>query len=255
MAEHRLSADPSAGLDGLTRQAGVLAHDFNNLMGVILGATEKLAAGAHRDSRERELAEVALEAAERGAELLQRLLALTHGQRSAPVPVDCAAKVPAIVRFAHQIVPTQVAIQASHPSEALFCLADGAALEAAVLNLCVNSGHAMPDGGVLTVDVRGLDLERDAAGRLGVAPGDYVLVRVSDTGVGMSPDLLACVTEPLFTTRAAAGGSGLGLTSVADFARGVGGAFRLQSALGEGTTATLYLPRVRPELPASARAA
>lgn len=255
MAEHRLRTDAPARLTGLTRQAGVLAHDFNNLMGVILGAAEKLAAGADRDSRERELAEVALEAAERGAAMLKRLLALAQGEAPTMAPVDCGAKIQSIVRFAHQIVPEHIDIWASYPDEPLLCLADGAALEAAVLNLCVNGGHAMPAGGVLTIDIRGTDLRGQAATSAGLAPGSYVMVEVTDTGMGMSEALLARAGEPLFTTRREAGGSGLGLTSVRDFARDAAGAFLLESAEGVGTTATLYLPRVSDALPAAARAA
>jgi signal transduction histidine kinase len=240
------SGQVAGGLAALHRQSGILAHDFNNLLGIIVGATEKLSADLDPGAEQHHLAEVALRAAERGTELLRRMLALrvdAPAQVDGACVIDCAQVLQDILVLAHQIVPEPVEIWTSAPSELLNCVADGAGLEGALINLCLNASDAMPRGGVLRIDARPVELGRDAAGRLGVEPGPYVALAVRDDGCGMSDAVLARAMEPLVTTKRDSGGTGLGLASVSDFARSVGGAFTLASREGLGTVATLYLPR------------
>jgi signal transduction histidine kinase len=233
----------------LHRQSSVLAHDFNNLLTIIVGATEKLSAEIDLGAEQHELAEIALRAAERGSELLGRMLALSLDAASAvpqvdsAQPVECAQVLQDILVLIHHAVPETVEIWTSAPSEPLNCVADATGLEGALLNLSLNASHAMPQGGLLRIDARAVDLRHDAAQRLGVEPGPYVALSVRDNGCGMSDQVLARATEPLFTTRGETGGAGLGLVSVSDFARALGGALTLASREGLGTSATLYLPR------------
>lgn len=226
------------------RQADVLVHDFNNLLNVILAANEALAAGLPEGSDAYELARVSQAAAEKGAEMLRRMAELSGAtEDAAPAVVDAAEVSVATARLAQVSTPAMVTVLAMAQPESMACRADPADLEAALLNLCVNAGHAMPDGGVVRIATTPRKLGGADAAALGVAPGSYVAFSVIDSGVGMSPDVLAKATEPYFTTRAERGGSGLGLSGVRDFARRSGGALRLVSELGRGSTATLYLPR------------
>lgn len=241
--QSRRGARPADELVALQRQAGVLAHDFNNLLGVILAANEALAERLPEGSDSRELARLSQDAAERGAELLQRLVDLTRPEGGPQTLVDCAEAARSTVRMARMSAPEGVTVTARAGEAPLLCAADRAGLDSALLNLCVNAGHATPRGGSVIVAAESVELEGAAAAALALPPGRYVAVSVADTGVGMSPQVLARATDPYFTTRAGRGGSGLGLSSVQDFAARVGGRLDLVSAEGRGTTATLYLPR------------
>lgn len=234
---------PAGELAALQRQAGVLAHDFNNLLGVILAANEALAQRLPEGSDGRELARMSQDAAERGAELLQRLVDLTRPEGGPQVLADCAEAVASVARMAQMAAPRGVAVSVRADESSLLCLAERAGLDSALLNLCMNAGHAMPRGGTMVLAAEAVDLDPLMAAGLDIRPGRYVAVSVADTGHGMSPQVLARATDPYFTTRAGRGGSGLGLCGVQEFVRRAGGALRLDSTEGRGTTATLYLPR------------
>jgi signal transduction histidine kinase len=139
-----------------------------------------------------------------------------------------------------QAIPQGVSLKVLPAAEPLTCTTDLTGLEIAILNLCLNAGQATPVGGKVVLKARPVRLDIAEAQALGVEPGAYAAFTVRDTGVGMSPATLARALEPLFTTRTE--GTGLGLSSVADFAAAAGGGFTIASQMGRGTTATLYLP-------------
>lgn len=230
-------------LEALHRQAGVLAHDFNNLLGVILAANEALAAQLPPGSDGYELARISQEAAEKGADLLARMVELSCPDAAEPVAIDAAEVALTTARLAQVSTRPGVTVVALAQPDALSCRADRGGLESALLNLCVNAGHAMPDGGAVQIAAAPARLDGKAAATLDLDPGRYVAFSVTDPGVGMSPEVLARATDPYFTTRAGRGGTGLGLAGVRDFARRSGGALRLVSQPGRGTTATIYLPQ------------
>lgn len=236
------SPDAERRLEALHRQTGVLAHDFNNLLGVILAANEALAAALPEGSDARELAQISLDAAEKGAELLDRIAALSAPAAPMEAPVDCAEALVSVSRLANVSTPSDVTVVAMAMPAPLVCRADRAGLESALLNLCVNAGHAMPKGGAIQVSAIPAVLTADAAGILGLEAGCYAALAVRDPGIGMSPKILARATEAYFTTRKGRGGTGLGLAGVKAFAEAAGGALHLVSAEGRGTTATIYLP-------------
>lgn len=229
-------------LEALHRQAGVLAHDFNNLLGVILAANEALAAALPEGSDAHELAQIGVDAAERGAELLARIAALSAPEAHVEAPVDCAEVLVSVSRLANVSTPVDVTVVAMAMPAPLTCRADRTGLESALLNLCVNAGHAMPCGGAIQVSATTAVLAAGAADALGLEPGCYAALSVKDSGVGMSPETLARATEPYFTTRRGRGGTGLGLAGAKAFVEDAGGALRLVSAEGRGTTATIFLP-------------
>jgi len=235
-------SDAERRLEALHRQTGVLAHDFNNLLGVILAANEALAAVLPEGSDARELAQISLDAAEKGAELLDRIAALSAPAEPAEAAVDCAEALVSVSRLANVSTPSDVTVVAMAMPAPLVCRADRAGLESALLNLCVNAGHAMPKGGAIQVSAIPAVLTADAAGILGLEAGCYAALAVRDPGIGMSPKILARATEAYFTTRKGRGGTGLGLAGVKAFAEAAGGALHLVSAEGRGTTATIYLP-------------
>jgi signal transduction histidine kinase len=227
-------------LEALHRQTSVLAHDFNNLLNVIIAANEALAARAPAGSDAYELAQIGLDAAEKGAELLERIAALSAQPAASGATVDCAEALVAVARLANVSTPADVTVVAMAMPTPLACRADRAGLESALLNLCVNAGHAMPGGGAIQVSVTPAVVSAET--ELGLEAGAYAAFTVRDPGVGMSPQILARATEPYFTTRKGRGGTGLGLAGVRAFAEAAGGALQLVSAKGRGTTATIYLP-------------
>lgn len=237
------SADAERRLEALHRQARVLAHDFNNLLGVIIAANEALAAQAPAGSDAYELAQIGLDAAEKGAELLARMTALSAPQAvAADDDVDGAEALVAVTRLANVATAPNVTVVAMAMPAPIRCRADRAGLESALLNLCVNAGHAMPKGGAIQVSATAADLSDAAADELGLGAGRYAAFSVRDPGVGMSAETLARATEADFSTRKGKGGTGLGLAGVKAFAEAAGGALQLVSAPGRGTTATVYLP-------------
>lgn len=247
-----MSPSPTAErLAALHRTAGALTHDLNNLLGVVLSASERLAESLPQHGEQQKLAQIALEAAERSAELLRRALALGQAEPSPVETVDCAEALASLRGLARQVVSPGVRLSVRRPEAPLACAADRTGLEMALFNLCLNAGQATPDGGAVVVNAREARLGVIEARRLGLPRGAYVAFSVRDTGKGMSPEVLARALDPLFTTKAT--GTGLGLSAVMDFATEAGGVLTLQSCEGKGTTATLHLPlAAAPEVAAAA---
>jgi signal transduction histidine kinase len=223
----------------LARRAGALSHDFKHLMTILLGAAEQLAAELPAGGQQQALARICQDAAERGAGLLDQILSLNEAGVDAGT-VDCGEVADIVARFLRQAASGRVQV-ATRLSGPVACRADRAGLERALLNLGLNAADAMPNGGVVTLAAAPARLGAAAARRLGLTAGRYAQIAVSDTGTGMSPQVLARACEPFFTTKGAAG-TGLGLVSVRDFAESAGGAFDIASREGEGARATLYLP-------------
>jgi signal transduction histidine kinase/ActR/RegA family two-component response regulator len=233
----------SVRLEALGQLTGGVAHDFNNLLTVILGATETLAAELPAGSDHRGLAEVSLQAAERGADLVRRLLAFCRHQSLEPQSVDCDAMIGSVQALAQHLIRGDVDLTVQTSGDPLYCSADPAELESALLNLCINARDAMPSGGALSLEAEAVALAGKAARQLGLKPGTFVVFTVKDTGVGMSAEVMRRAIEPFFTTKSLAGGNGLGLSTVYGFAQQSGGCLAITSKLKRGTAVRLYLPR------------
>jgi PAS domain S-box-containing protein len=232
-------------LEAIGRLAGGVAHDFNNLLTVIMSATEALAETSP-DGESRNLAEVSLQAAGRGAELIRRLLAFSRPTaRALDATADAAGAVEAAARLLQRTLPGAIRFDVRAPQGLVYCRADRSELENALLNLCVNARDAMPNGGRLSLEADVRILDRAEAEALDIKAGDYVVFAVEDTGAGMSPETAARAIEPFFSTKTKAGGTGLGLSSVNGLAIGAGGALRIRSRLGQGARIELYIPRAR----------
>jgi PAS domain S-box-containing protein len=250
---HETSAR-SQRLEALGEFTGGVAHDFNNLLTIIMGATETLAEALDGQPDDQDLALVSLRAAEQGAGQIRRLLAFARRDPLAPETVDGGAMLESLGVMVSHLLPGDITLQVSTPAAPLHCLADRGELEAAILNLCVNSRDAMPTGGTLTLATDAIEVAGDNAEALGLSPGAYAAFTVRDDGVGMSAETLRRAVEPFFTTKAAVGGTGLGLSGIHSFARRSGGRLTITSAPGQGATVRLFMPRARAAQPLPAAA-
>lgn len=229
-------------MEAIGQLTGGIAHDFNNLLMVIQGNAELLAAriGGGRD----ELLQPILHATERGAELTQRLLAFSRQQALRPRAIDLAALVAGMDGLLKSTLGETVEIGMAVAPELWPAMADASQVENALLNLAINARDAMPRGGRLTIECANARLdEAYTANNPEARAGDYVMLAVSDTGCGMTPDVASRAFEPFFTTKQAGEGSGLGLSMVHGFAQQSGGHVSIGSEAGRGTTVRLYLPR------------
>jgi PAS domain S-box-containing protein len=234
-------------LGGLT--SGV-AHDFNNLLMVILGSLQLLERRLPQDdARAARLLDAALQGARRGQALTTRLLAFARQQELMPRPLDPAALLVALRPMLAQLLGPTIVIEDDLPPGLWTLRADPNQLELALLNLAANARDAMPDGGRLRLAARNVTVTSarsifiDVGSQSVVPAGDYVVLAIVDTGSGMDEAALARATEPFFTTKGAGKGTGLGLSMVHGFAEQSGGALKLSSRPGAGTTAELWLPR------------
>lgn len=232
-------------LESVGQLTGGLAHDFNNLLTVIIGNCELLDDGLRDRPELRSLATMTASAAERGAELTQRLLAFARRQALAPQAVDINQLLADMEPLARRTLGERVELDLQAATDLWPALVDPGQLENAVLNLCLNARDAMPEGGQLSIQTSNFWLDRAMARTLVDArPGQYVLIAVSDTGTGIRPEHLPRVFEPFFTTKDKSRGSGLGLAMVYGFAKQSRGHVDIDSLPGRGTTVRLYLPRL-----------
>ena len=228
-----------------------LAHDFNNILMVIIGNLELAAAVGGADAAGPVAAywTGALNAAMRASELVKRLLAFSRRQSLNPRPLDLSEVIDGVLPLLRRTLGSRIHIETLEDSQDWTAMADADQLESAILNLAINARDAMPAGGTLRIERRNVAVDEAyalATGDLDV--GDYVQLSVSDTGVGMSAETVARAFDPFFTTKDAGAGSGLGLSMVFGTMKQLGGAVKIYSELGIGTTVMLFLPRVRGEI-------
>lgn len=241
-------------LEAMGHLTGGIAHDFNNLLTVILGNAEVLAE-CLSDADLKPMAEMALSAAERGAELTNRLMAFARRQPLNPKPTDVNQLVEAMKGLIRITVPERFDVEFVLGSDPGFIEIDAGELDSALLNLVVNARDAMPDGGRLVIETGCTELDADyAAAHPDVIPGEYVLLSVTDTGVGMDAVTAARAFEPFFTTKPDGTGSGLGLSMVFGFTKQSGGHIEICSGVGAGTSIKLYFPKLRAGLQPAPRA-
>ncbi len=221
-----------------------IAHDFNNLLTIIMGNLELLEARVKDDAAGQKSVLAALSAVRRGAELTSRLLAVSHGQALSPSSVEINQLVTGMTELLQRSLGEEIEIAAERDREVWPALVDAGQLENVILNLALNARDAMIYGGRLTISTGNQKLDADFVARNPeVIPGDYVKISVSDSGTGISPEIIDRVFEPFFTTKDVGKGSGLGLSMVFGFVKQSNGHISIQSREGEGTTITIYLPR------------
>ena len=230
-------------LEALGMLTGGIAHDFNNLLAVIIGNLDLITPRLKADEATHTGAKLALQAALRSAELTRQLLAFARQQPLAPRTFNLNHLVSGTVAMLQRILGSRIEFRSDLSPSLWPAEADPPQVETALTNLAINARDAMPDGGVLTITTRNQHLDSSGVGPDAVAPGDYVALSVTDTGVGIPPGELKRVLEPFYTTKAPGKGTGLGLSMVYGFAKQSRGHLELESVVGRGTSATLYLPR------------
>lgn len=237
-------------MEAVGQLTGGIAHDFNNM---ILGITGSLQIAARRlaQGRADEIAPFmarAKTAADRAAALTHRLLAFSRRQPLDPRPVDADALIASLEDLFRGMIGEHIVLDLVQTKDLWTTLCDPNQLENSLLNLVLNGRDAMPDGGTLTIGTCNADLgPGDLSDHPGIAAGQYVCVRVRDTGNGMSAETVSKAFDPFFTTKSVGRGTGLGLSMIYGFTRQSGGFARIDSQLEVGTTVTLYLPRASSE--------
>ena len=230
-------------MEAIGQLTGGLAHDFNNLLTVIIGNLELLEGKLPDDRSTKRLSE-AIDAARKGAGLTRQMLAFARKQELEPREVKVNDLVSGIAPLIARTIGEQIQLRADMMAGEPMAVIDPSQLESAILNLSINARDAMPRGGHLTIETQPVYLDQAYAERNpDVTPGHYVMVAVSDTGTGMSPELLEKVFQPFFTTKELGRGSGLGLSMVYGFIKQSGGHIAVYSEVGHGTAIKMYLPR------------
>jgi CheY-like chemotaxis protein len=232
-------------MEAVGQLTGGIAHDFNNLLSVISGNLELLGVRVSQgriDALPRHVS-AAQDATRRAAALTQRLLAFSRRQTLDPRAVNVNRLVGDMEDLIRRTVGPGIETEVVGAGGLWLTLVDASQLENALLNLCINARDAMPDGGRLTVETANKWLDERSARDRELPPGQYVSLCVTDTGTGMSPEIIARAFDPFFTTKPLGQGTGLGLSMIYGFVRQSGGQVRIYSELDQGTTMCLYLPR------------
>ncbi len=230
-------------MEAIGQLTGGLAHDFNNLLTVIIGNLELLEGKLPDDRSTKRLSE-AIDAARKGAGLTRQMLAFARKQELEPRDVKINELVSGVEPLLARTIGETIELKAMLMQGDPIAVIDPSQLESAILNLAINARDAMPKGGLLTIETQPVYLdEAYAQNHADVVPGHYVMVAVSDTGSGMSPELLEKVFQPFFTTKESGKGSGLGLSMVYGFIKQSGGHINIYSEPGHGTAVKMYLPR------------
>lgn len=231
-------------MEAIGQLTGGMAHDFNNLLSVIIGNLDLLQEEVGNQPKAQRLIDAALRASLRGGDLTKHLLAFARRQSLKASTFVINDLVTGMADMLKRTLGEQIDIRMALDPNVWPVLADPTQVESACLNLAINARDAMPHGGQLTIETKNIYLDDVYAGvNAGVTPGEYVMLAVSDTGTGISSEVLERVFEPFFTTKEMGKGTGLGLSMVYGFARQSGGHVKIYSEIGHGTVVRLYLPR------------
>ncbi|HEV2748749.1 MAG TPA: response regulator, partial [Allosphingosinicella sp.] len=228
-------------MDAIGKLTGGIAHDFNNLLAAVLGGLGLIERRVALDDDHRRIVTMTRHAAEQGSELVGRLLAFARRQKLEPARIQIGKLSATVTDLLAHTLGGLVQLEWQTNDDLWCAYADETQLELALMNLIINARDSMPEGGPIRIS--GSNVVVDAEGELGVPPGEYVVLAVSDSGCGIAPDILEQVMEPFFTTKDVGKGTGLGLSMVYGFAKQSGGAIRIDSKVGKGTRAEIWLPR------------
>ncbi|MDQ3419243.1 MAG: PAS domain S-box protein [Acidobacteriota bacterium] len=235
-------------MEAVGELAGGIAHDFNNLLTVVLANTEMLLDDVGPDNILRPQLEQVQAAGQRAAALTRQLLAFSRRQILAPRVVSLADAVRGIEPMLKRLIGEHVTVHVSTPETAGPVMADPGQIEQVILNLSINARDAMPEGGVLMIEVSERDLDIRSARSMDLEPGRYATLSFSDTGTGIAPDAISRIFDPFFTTKPVGRGTGLGLSTVHGIIKQSGGGIEVSSEPSRGSTFRVYLPRVDAEV-------
>jgi signal transduction histidine kinase/ActR/RegA family two-component response regulator len=231
-------------LDAIGGLAAGVAHDFNNVLSVIISHADLVLRDQAVSTDSRESVEEIRAAARRAADLTRQLLAFSRQQILQPQHADLSQIVAGVAKMLRRLIGEDLELQLSLAPNLDTVLVDPGQIEQVIVNLVVNARDAMPDGGTVTIETSNVYLGKSAAEAVGVEPGPYATLVVSDDGIGMDAATRARIFEPFFTTKEPGKGTGLGLATVFGIVKQSGGAVTAQSAVGRGATFRTYFPRV-----------
>ncbi len=231
-------------MEAVGQLAGGIAHDFNNLLTIIFGYSEVLREQADVSENVRESVEAINDAASRAAALTRQLLAFSRQSMLQPKVLDLNATITDTGRMLSRLIGENIHFTLVLDPSISRVRVDPGQLDQVLMNLAVNARDAMPQGGTLTISTQRVDVDAALAARIETVPGEHVMISVSDSGTGMSPDVLSRIFEPFFTTKGVGTGTGLGLAMVFGIVRQSGGGIEVESEPGEGATFRIYLPSV-----------
>ncbi len=229
-------------MEAIGQLSSGIAHDFNNLLTIVVGNLSILKEQASGNAAVLNLVEPALDAGKRGAQLVQRLLSFSRQQPLRPTVINIRALIEDIIPLLQRSLSSRIKLNLEFSDESLIARIDAHQLENALLNLAVNARDAMPDGGNLKIQAQCTSLDEQASREYDVVQGDFIRIDVSDTGIGMEPEIQARIFEPFFTTKDFGRGSGLGLSMIYGFVKQSGGGITVTSEPEQGTTMSLVLP-------------
>jgi len=227
-------------LEAIGQMTGGVAHDFNNLLMIVSGSAQRLRSEL-TDKKQVRLLDMIATATQRGESLTRQLLTYSRQQTLTPEVIDLSHRLPMLRELLTRSLRADIEIKVDVPTEPCTVRVDPGELEIAIINLAINAKDAMPSGGTLSVRAKPVNLKGEATEE-GLS-GEFVAIRVADSGHGIPADVLSRVFEPFFTTKEVGKGTGLGLSQVYGFAKQSGGTATVTSAPGSGTAVTLYLPR------------
>ena len=229
-------------MEAIGQLTGGIAHDFNNILTVITGTIEILAGAVSKEPQLAAITKMIDEAAARGAELTQHLLAFARRQPLQPREIDVNTLIIDTAKLLRPTLGEQIQIESTFEDETCLATVDPNQLATALLNLALNSRDAMPDGGKLIIETGSVYLDENYAGMNDVRPGHYAMIAVTDTGLGIPPAIIDKVFNPFFTSKGPGKGTGLGLSMVYGFVKQSAGHIKIYSEQGHGTTIKMYLP-------------
>ena len=231
-------------LESLGTLAGGIAHDFNNMLGGILGAAEMLGLYLKNNPQAQKFQEIILESSQRAADLTGKLLAFSHDNPPLSTPVNLHDVIEETVKLLKNTIDKRIEIIRALEAERSIIVGDPSSLQNTILNICINSSHAMPEGGTIYISSRNnyLDSPYCTASPFELEPQEYIEIEIRDTGSGIAPELLEKVFDPFFTTKEKGQGTGLGLASAYGTVKQHKGALSLYSEIDRGTAVHILLP-------------
>jgi signal transduction histidine kinase len=239
-------------MEAIGQLTGGIAHDFNNMLAVVIGGLNILQRRLEKgDTNIARFVNAAIDGAQRAAALTQRLLAFSRQQPLAPEPLNPNKMISGMTELLTRTLGEHIAVEIVLGAGVWQVKADPGQLENAVLNLCVNARDAMPDGGRLTIETSNSYVDDVVAKEYAIPAGQYALIAVADSGIGMISEVMIRAFDPFYTTKEVGKGTGLGLSQVYGFVRQSGGHVKIYSEIGVGTTVKIYLPRNYGEAPAA----